>query len=268
MDKSQKWVVELAFIVVLVLFIRAFFVQAFNIPSASMQPTLLIGDFILVNKLVYRLSEPQRGDIVVFKYPRDESLDYIKRIIGMPGDVVEFVEREVEGFRIHELRVNGDRVAARFLGKVSFGIRDYAVFEETVPVGEGKALKHKVWFRASGPILSGMCEYDCRYGTLNLDEPLIPEGYCLESEGGVCTKFIVPENSYFVMGDNRDNSEDSRFWGFVPRKNIVGKAFVIYFSGEVPSLTPEEVSFFSGFRQLFFALINPRPSRIGKPLIW
>jgi signal peptidase I len=268
MGKSQKWVAELILILALVLFIRAFFVQAFNIPSASMQPTLLIGDFILVNKLLYRFSEPRRGDIVVFKYPQNEALDYIKRIVGMPGDRIEFKETVEEGLRVYELRVNGKPIDMRYIGRQSFNGREYAVFEEYIPSGDGSEIAHKVWFRTSGFTMPGMCKYDCRSGFLNYDIPIIPEGYCLKSESGICTEFIVPESSYFVMGDNRDNSEDSRFWGFVPRSNIVGKAFVIYFSGKVPSLTPDDVSVFTGFRQLFYALINPRPSRIGKPLIW
>ncbi len=268
MGKSHKWVIELVAIVALVLFIRAFFVQAFNIPSASMQPTLLIGDFILVNKFLYRVSEPKRGDIVVFKYPQNEALDYIKRIVGMPGDKIEFREVSLEGVRVYELRVNGEPLDIKYVGRKRFNGREYAVFEESIPVEGEKRISHRVWFRTSGFNMPGMCKYDCRSGFLNYDIPIIPEGNCLRSDSGICLEFIVPEDSYFVMGDNRDNSEDSRFWGFVPRRNIVGKAFVIYFSGRVPSLTPEDVSFFTGFRQLFYALVNPRPGRIGKPLIW
>lgn len=268
MEKGQKWIVELIIIIAAVLFIRAFFVQAFNIPSASMQPTLLIGDFILVNKLLYRLSEPQRGDIVVFKYPQNKSLDYIKRVVGVPGDRVKFESVEVNGLKVYSLRVNGEELGIKFIKKTEFEGREYAVFEESLPIGGGKVITHRVWFRTRGFNLAGMCKYDCRSGFLNYDIPIIPEGNCLASDKGICTEFIVPDNSYFVMGDNRDNSEDSRFWGFVPRENIVGKAFVIYFSGRVPSLTPDDVSFFTGFKQLFYALVNPRPSRIGKPLIW
>jgi len=91
---------------------------------------------------------------------------------------------------------------------------------------------------------------------------------CMRYRYNLCVKFRVPEGHYFVMGDNRDNSEDSRFWGFVPRESILGKAFVIYFSGRVPPLTPEDVNFLTGFRQLFLALINPRFDRIGRSLVY
>jgi len=100
MKGLPKWLTELFLIVIAVLLIRATLVQAFNIPSASMQPTLLIGDFILVNKLVYTISEPRVGDVVVFKYPVNPSLDYIKRIIAGPGDLVEFLEIEKDGIRL------------------------------------------------------------------------------------------------------------------------------------------------------------------------
>lgn len=239
----------------MVLLIRATLVQAFNIPSASMQPTLLIGDFILVNKLVYRVSEPRRGDIVVFKYPVNPSLDYIKRIIAGPGDTVEFVEFKDEeaGIKVYKVLVNGREYSLRYVGLRTFSGRFYYEFEETIPVN-GKEIKHRVWFSAYPTKVAGMVS---------------GSGVeCLEEKEGLCTRFIVPAGSYFVMGDNRDNSEDSRFWGFVPRENIVGKAFVIYFSGEVPPLTPKDVNFLTGFRQLFLALLHPRPERIGKFIIY
>ncbi len=276
--KTPKWLVEIIVIVVAVLLIRATLVQAFNIPSASMQPTLLIGDFILVNKLLYRFSEPKRGDIVVFKYPINPSLDYIKRVMGVPGDRIEFYEEfnERADIEVYGLKVNGKKIPLRFKGIVSSEGRFYHVFEEEVPRGNEK-IKHKVWIRASSYMVGATYVHSETLEAKLCDRWEDYEGsssgmLVAFDEGGKtvikrCTEFTVPEGYYFVMGDNRDNSEDSRFWGFVPRENIVGKAFVIYFSGRVPSLTPSDVNLFTGFKQLLIALLNPRPGRIGRPLI-
>jgi signal peptidase I len=170
--------------VVLALLIRTLIVQAFTIPSGSMMDTLLVGDYILVNKFLYGaelpivdwrmpgLRLPHRGDIIVFKYPQDEKRDFIKRVVGTPGD---------------EVVIRGSQVLVN-----------------------GRAL----------------------------DEPYIKQGpqplghaggtYCPYAYG--CETTVVPADSYFVMGDNRDNSQDSRYWGFVRRDKIKGKAFLIYWS--------------------------------------
>ncbi len=255
MKKIPKWLTEFAVIIVAVLFIRATFVQAFNIPSASMQPTLLIGDFILVNKLIYKFSEPRKGDIVVFKYPINPSLDYIKRVIAGPGDTVEFEEfyDERAELKVYKVKVNGKEYSLRYKTLRNFNGRFYYEFEESIPLN-GKVIKHDVLFSAYPTKVAGLVSYS--------------EDECLEQKYNLCVKFVVPQGHYFVMGDNRDNSEDSRFWGFVPRENMVGKAFVIYFSGKVPPLTPQDVNFFTGFRQLFLALLNPRFDRIGKFFIY
>jgi signal peptidase I len=227
MEKKGRWITELIVIVIIVLLIRAFVAQAYNIPSGSMKPTLLVGDFILVNKLVYRFSEPQRGDIVVFKYPIDPNIDFIKRIIALPGEEVEV--------RNNQVFINGKPLPLIEVGRgEENGVRK-VIYEEILP--EGK--KHKVQFYEDFP-------------------------FSKRDFGPV----VVPPNHYFVMGDNRDNSEDSRYWGFVPRENIVGKAFVIYFSGDVPPLQTTDVSIFTGIKQLILAILNPRFERIGKPLIW
>ena len=255
MKHIPRWFVELAVIVAIVLLIRATLVQAFNIPSASMQPTLLIGDFILVNKLVYRVSEPRKGDIIVFRYPVDPSLDYIKRVIAGPGDVVEFEEfydHEAE-IKVYRVRVNGRDYKLKYRELKVFNGKFYYEFEEYIPLN-GKLLSHKVWYSAYPDKVAGLASYSG-------DE-------CLRRKHDLCVKFRVPEKHYFVMGDNRDNSEDSRFWGFVPEENVLGKAFVIYFSGEVPPLTPEDVTIFTGFRQLFLALLHPRFDRLGKHFIY
>ena len=228
MNKKGKWITEMIVVVMVVLLIRAFVAQAYNIPSGSMKPNLLVGDFILVNKLVYRFSEPQRGDIVVFKYPVDPRIDFIKRIVGMPGDVVEV--------RNNQVFINGEPAKLIEVGKVEEDGLKKIIYEEVLPGG----VKHKVQV---------------------YEDPFFPSR---RDFGPV----VVPPDHYFVMGDNRDNSEDSRYWGFVPRENIVGKAFVIYFSGDVPPLQSTEVSLLTGLKQLFLALLNPRFERIGKPLIW
>jgi signal peptidase I, bacterial type len=178
MEKKGRWITELIVIVIIVLLIRTFVAQAYNIPSGSMKPTLLVGDFILVNKLVYRFSEPQRGDIVVFKYPIDPNIDFIKRIIALPGEEVEV--------RNNQVFINGKPLPLIEAGRgEENGVRK-VIYEEVLPEG----IKHKVQFYEDFP-------------------------FSKRDFGPV----VVPPNHYFVMGDNRDNSEDSRYWGFVPREN-------------------------------------------------
>ena len=168
--------------VLLALFIRTFVVQAFKIPSGSMEPTLLVGDHILVNKFIYGVkipfirrtiipvSKPQREDVVVFIYPLDKDKDFIKRVIGVPGDTIEMI-----GSRVY---ING------------------------------KPFDDKHAFYADSKERSGQ-----NLGGANRIGPI-----------------TVPEGDFFVMGDNRDHSYDSRFWGFVPSEDIKGKAFIIYWS--------------------------------------
>ncbi|MGW8194365.1 MAG: signal peptidase I [Desulforhopalus sp.] len=170
--------------VLLALFIRTFIVQAFKIPSGSMLPTLLIGDHLLVNKFIYGIrmpftgkvlipiKEPQRGDVVVFRFPKDRSIDYIKRVIGVPGDTVEIRDKKVY--------INGKAISD-----------PHAHFSTTTSQSRSASPRDNF-----GPVL-------------------------------------VPENRIFVMGDNRDNSYDSRFWGFVDQKDILGKAFILYWSWDI-----------------------------------
>jgi signal peptidase I len=218
-DARQPWWVEYSvsfFPVILIVFLlRSFLVEPFKIPSSSMVPTLLVGDFILVNKFTYGirlpvankkvvpLDEPKRGDVMVFRFPEDPSLDYIKRVVGLPGDRVEY--------RNKRLTINGTPVAARqiadYLSKerMQFSRR----YIETLGGVEHEILLDDDAPAAMGPgrafPFSGNCNYN--------------------SSGLACT---VPPGHYFVMGDNRDNSSDSRVWGFVPDENIVGKAFFIW----------------------------------------
>jgi signal peptidase I len=180
----REYVEAIAIAILLALVIRTFVVQAFTIPSGSMMDTLLVGDYILVNKFLYGpevpftdthlpgLRAPQRGDIIVFKYPQDEKRDFIKRIVGVPGDTVQ-----VRGGQVY---VNGKPT-------------------EEAYVRAGSARPHL-----------GVATY-CGYAY-------------------ACEPTVVPPDSYFVMGDNRDNSQDSRYWGFVKRDKIKGKAFLIYWS--------------------------------------
>ena len=227
MAKKGRWITELIVIVMIVLLIRAFVAQAYNIPSGSMKPTLLVGDFILVNKLVYSFSEPRRGDIVVFKYPIEPKIDFIKRIVALPGEEVEV--------RNNQVFINGKPLPLIEVGRGEENGLRKVIYEEVMPEG----IKHKVQFYEDFP-------------------------FSKRDFGPV----VVPPNHYFVMGDNRDNSEDSRYWGFLPKENVVGKAFVIYFSGNVPPLQTTDVSLFTGIKQLILAVLNPRFERIGKPLIW
>ena len=218
-EAKQPWWVEYSIsffpVILVVFFLRSFLVEPFKIPSGSMIPTLLIGDFILVNKFTYgirlpvanvkivELGSPQRGDVMVFRYPADPSLDYIKRVVGLPGDRVEYRDKA--------LRINGRPVPRRQLGDYESRerLQYFPHFLESFEGSEHEIILEK---EAPGFVARGM---DFRHS-----------GNCGYNSGGlVCT---VPAGHYFMMGDNRDNSSDSRVWGFVPDANIVGKAFFIW----------------------------------------
>jgi signal peptidase I len=187
-------------VILAVLLLRSFLVEPFRIPSGSMMPTLLVGDFILVNKYAYGIrlpvlnskiidiGEPQRGDVVVFRYPKDPSVDYIKRVVGLPGDRI--------GYYNKMLYINGKPVA-----QVPAGVY----------VGTG-----------SGVSMSGAGKRLEQLGDVQHQILVMPRTPGMEGE------YVVPEKQYFVMGDNRDNSNDSRYWGTVPEQNLVGKAFRIW----------------------------------------
>lgn len=168
-SKARETVEAFAVALVVALIIRTFVVQAFKIPSGSMIPTLKIGDHILVSKFAYWLSGPQRGDIVVFQYPRDKDKDFIKRTVGLPGETVEIKNQQVF--------INGHPL------KDEHGVHLQKIFDKQyIPTRDN-----------FGPV-------------------------------------TVPEDCYFMMGDNRDSSMDSRYWGFLKKGLIKGKAFMIYFS--------------------------------------
>lgn len=187
-------------VILAVLILRSFMVEPFRIPSGSMMPTLLSGDFILVNKYTYGirlpvlnkkvfgLGEPERGDVVVFRYPKNPSVDYIKRVVGVSGDTISYFGKQVY--------VNGELAKQTSLG----------TFTTT---GEGL---HMTGADKRKENLAGV------------EHQILVDRGRASMEG----EFIVPEGQYFVMGDNRDNSNDSRVWGFVPDENLVGRAFMIW----------------------------------------
>jgi len=189
-------------VILIVFLIRSFIVEPFKIPSGSMMPTLLAGDFILVNKFTYGLrvpilnntfievGQPKRGDVVVFHYPPDPSIDYIKRVVGVPGDKI--------AYRDKQLYVNGEKLDVQFAD-------DYHYVGSGLNMVYAKRYTEKLGDKAHDILI----EED----TIVID-----------------AEVEVPEGHYFAMGDNRDNSRDSRVWGFVPENNLVGKAFFIWWN--------------------------------------
>lgn len=192
-------------VLLVVLVLRSFLVEPFKIPTGSMIPTLLVGDYILVNKFAYGLrlpvlgteivplGKPQRGDIMVFKYPENPSINYIKRVVGVPGDTI--------AYRNKQLFVNGEPLAQTLEAQLPAGRPEFKIYTEQL--GE---VSHSIMVT-------------------------------LQRSSEVEASWVVPADSYFMMGDNRDNSRDSRYWGFVPDKLIVGKAFAIWMHmpGWIPS---------------------------------
>jgi signal peptidase I len=209
------WTAGLFPVILVVFLLRSFLFEPFKIPSGSMIPTLLVGDLILVNKYHYGVRlpvvnkkiianhDPQRGDVMVFRYPKDTSIDYIKRVVGVPGDEVSY--------RNQQLYVNGQLVPTELLP-------DF-FNEETLRLE--KQYKEKL-----GTVEHRILVDRNRQLYLPVNEAFPYRENCRYSAEGVTCK--VPPGQYFMMGDNRDNSMDSRFWGFVPDENIVGKAFFVW----------------------------------------
>lgn len=210
------WTAGLFPVIAAVFVLRSFLFEPFKIPSGSMVPTLLVGDLILVNKFDYGVRlpvintkiianrDPQRGDVAVFRYPPDPRLDYIKRVVGVPGDEIVYAGQK--------LSVNGQPVPLKALGEFydEDSLRYAPQFAETLGAVEHRILvdpKRPSYFGSETPRFPGA--ENCRYTV----------------EGLTCK---VPAGHYFVMGDNRDNSQDSRYWGFVPDENLVGRAFFIW----------------------------------------
>ncbi len=210
------WTAGLFPVIVAVFVLRSFLFEPFKIPSGSMIPTLLVGDLILVNKFQYGIrmpvtgtklianKDPQRGDVMVFHYPVDPRIDYIKRVVGVPGDEVVYTNQT--------LTVNGQKVPVQSLG--DFYDEDSLRYSPKFSEKLGN-VAHSILVEPKRPSIYRPMESfvnfrdNCRY----------------TAEGVSCK---VPAGHYFMMGDNRDNSQDSRFWGFVPDENIVGRAFMVW----------------------------------------
>ena len=200
----------------IVLVLRSFLVEPFQIPSGSMKPTLEVGDFILVNKFAYGIrlpvldtkvipiGDPQRGDVMVFRYPSEPNINYIKRVVGLPGDTVRYTKEK-------RLYVNGELVAEKLVGEEPGTLGSVTLYQEKLGAVEHMIRKEMTRFRI---------------------------------EPG--KQWKVPADHYFMMGDNRDNSNDSRYWndpkipkdllGMVPDRNIVGKAFAVWMSWPDPKM--------------------------------
>ena len=223
-------------VVVLVLVLRSFLFEPFRIPTDSMMPTLQAGDFILVNKYYYGLrlpvlntkilnvAEPKRGDVVVFRYPPDPAVNYIKRLIGLPGDRVRIV-----GDLIY---VNGKPLEQTELGRYTDGCYENMRLTE-VHTGEHvhRTLSCRTSGDLGGPTRLPSCNRKIERGYHCEEEP-VPAG-AEGAEGadrGDYAEITVPDGNYLMIGDNRDNSADSRYWGFVPEANLVGSARRIWFN--------------------------------------
>ena len=204
-------------VIAMVFCLRSFLYEPFKIPSGSMVPTLLIGDLILVNKFTYGVrlpiinkkiidvNDPQRGDVMVFKYPQDMSQDYIKRIVGVPGDKITYANKR--------LTVNGKPLEYT---RMDDYLHDEKLSYDKQFMEHLGATPHRILNKEGTP-------------SINFSQvvPNFPqhEACVYSSDTFTC---IVPAGNYFMMGDNRDDSADSRYWGFVPNKNIVGKAFFVW----------------------------------------
>ncbi len=234
---------SLFFIVLFVFLFRAFIIEPFRIPSGSMLPTLQSGDFIavtkwsygirnpLTNDVLFRTGSPKRGDVVVFKYPEDTSVDYIKRVVGMPGDIVIYHDKQL--YLIPAGSPEGTEPAlisrspkGSFVDESSaFAKEHFDVFEEQL--GD---VNHRIMINPNAPGF---------------------EQNFFRQRGAPLAAWKVPDDCYFVMGDNRDNSADSRYWGFVPYDNLIGKTVGVWLSFDfnrkntdlLPSWIPSSVNF-------------------------
>lgn len=215
-DKIKKEAKSLFFILLVVMIFRSVFFEPFRIPSGSMIPTLMIGDFILVNKFSYGFkvpfsdmfwdpiylfgkSDPKRGDVVVFKYPQDQSINYIKRVVGLPGDTIEIRNKVVY---INDVPIEGVDVTDSEIGHKFMDDRDGKFKSYNLKLLEVQTGEHKHIIQQDSD----------NYYKVDYDRRVVPAGH------------------FFVMGDNRDFSYDSRFWGFVPHELIKGRALFVWFS--------------------------------------
>lgn len=263
-SKSREWIEALIFAGIAAFILRSFVIEAYRIPTGSMEDTLLAGDFLLVNKFIYgavipftdyRLpgfKEVEQGDIVVFKYPRDKDVNYIKRCVATAGKTIEIKDRKV------------------FVDGAEFALPPEGKFLSTQPMPAGQAEMNIF------PLYSSFNKDN--FGPLHIPKrgekiTLTPENFqtykfVLEYEGHTTSimgrqvyvdgkptnEYEIKQDYYFMMGDNRDNSLDSRYWGFVPHSHIVGSALIIYWSWD------PDMSFF----QLWDKLASIRWTRIGR----
>lgn len=224
-DEKEPWWVEYPksfFPVILAVFmLRSFLFEPFKIPSGSMIPTLMVGDFILVNKYTYGIrlpvidkkiidiNEPRRGEVMVFRYPGDPSVDYIKRVVGVPGDTITYRDKH--------LIVNGEPVAVKPDGNFSYveGGLNYMQLQRVKEDLGGHV--HDILINPEVPNvrLEGVRDFPHR------------ENCTYSEQEFTC---VVPAGNYFMLGDNRDGSSDGRYWGFVPERNIVGRAFLVWWN--------------------------------------
>ena len=230
-------------VIATVFILRSFIYEPFQIPSGSMMPTLLVGDFILVEKFSYGIKEPvwqttliptghpERGDVAVFKYPEDQRVDFIKRVVGLPGDKIVYKDKE-----LYIVPACGEASCGDYkkLDTSFIGNQDFKHESNTV----------KVYSEVLGDV-----EHQLLINPLRREQT---QAYYQQKEPLTATyEWVVPEGNYFVMGDNRDNSRVSRFWGFVPERNLVGKAVAKWISFEfdrdasdfLPSWVPSNVRF-------------------------
>jgi signal peptidase I len=202
-DSSRDFITEWSINILILLFGTTTLVQAFIVPTPSMDTTVRVGDHLLVDKLSYAppgsisryflpYTEPKRGDIIVFRYPMDISQNYVKRVMGVPGDHIKVIDKVVY--------LNGKPLQEPYAQHISPGIEPYRDNFPSSPYG-----------------------------------PVYDRAREMLAQNVVNGELVVPEGNYFAMGDNRDNSLDSRYWGFVPRENIVGKPLVIFWSYDAPT---------------------------------
>ena len=211
-------------VILIVFLVRSFIVEPFKIPSGSMMPTLLVGDYILVNKFTYGLrvpiinttfievGKPARGDVFVFHYPPDPSIDYIKRVVGLPGDKIRYENKE--------LTINGQKLPREEVGNYDYVLEGLNIMTAHASYETLGDVKHRILVHD----FIGQYEPDAIGSKLANGEEI-----------------TVPAGHYFAMGDNRDNSSDGRVWGFVPAQNLVGKAFFIWMNfGDLKNIFSEE----------------------------